>query len=475
MNPQEKEDRAENREEKNREEHRKEKTDKPARLGREAKIGAAVILVLLGAFAAVVVVRLTRGDSDDKELASAAERDSGRHKPPFASNNDPLFNGVDSKSFGGHQPTKVPPAKGASTTSPGSVDSKLDKWKQPSDQSESKQVESCYAAPSSPPSFPADPPKPPHASRYDPVDDDPLRGRDADKSSRFDKKLDEKPNELRSDPPDAKKRGARTDSDGSLTTREDFERGESGGYAAAAAGPPATRREKSRNDDPSAALMAPASVHENSQYDGGGGRSYSGAPASQYDDDFAGASTNPAYDRGKPYRNDAPLYGSRPPRRDDGKYEVQPNDSYWTISQTVYGTSAYFKALAEQNRGKVGNEDRLKPGEVVSTPSIAQLEKSYPELCPKASRRETQESRTMAVSTRQSYRGGRTYTVSEGDTLFNIARYELGKASRWAEIYDLNRDVLGKDFNYLTPGMKLVLPDNEKADVVAGKSGDLYR
>ena len=81
----------------------------------------------------------------------------------------------------------------------------------------------------------------------------------------------------------------------------------------------------------------------------------------------------------------------------------------------------------------------------------------------------------MAVSTRESYRGGRTYTVAEGDTLFNIARYELGKASRWAEIYDLNRDVLGKDFNYLTPGMKLVLPDNEKADVLTRRSGELYR
>ena len=38
--------------------------------------------------------------------------------------------------------------------------------------------------------------------------------------------------------------------------------------------------------------------------------------------------------------------------------------------------------------------------------------------------------------------------MAEGDTLFNIARYELGKASRWVEIYEFNRDLLGKDFNY---------------------------
>ena len=44
------------------------------------------------------------------------------------------------------------------------------------------------------------------------------------------------------------------------------------------------------------------------------------------------------------------------------------------------------------------------------------------------------------------------YVVQEGDTLFDIARYELGKASRWAEIYDLNRNQLGSDYDYLRAG-----------------------
>jgi hypothetical protein len=53
---------------------------------------------------------------------------------------------------------------------------------------------------------------------------------------------------------------------------------------------------------------------------------------------------------------------------------------------------------------------------------------------------------------------GRMYTVTDGDTLFEIARHELGKPSRWAEIYQLNRDVLGEDFDYLRPGTQLILP-----------------
>jgi len=58
-------------------------------------------------------------------------------------------------------------------------------------------------------------------------------------------------------------------------------------------------------------------------------------------------------------------------------------------------------------------------------------------------------------------RPGRTYTVVAGDTLFNIARHELGRASRWTEIYELNRDKLGRDFNSLKPGMKLALPERK--------------
>ena len=92
-------------------------------------------------------------------------------------------------------------------------------------------------------------------------------------------------------------------------------------------------------------------------------------------------------------------------------------------------------------------------------------------------RREAQQgqSRALTVSTGRQYRGGRTYTVAEGDTLFNIARYELGKASRWVEIYELNRPVLGKDFNSLTPGIQLTLPEREKSDTLTRQAGSTYQ
>jgi hypothetical protein len=177
----------------------------------------------------------------------------------------------------------------------------------------------------------------------------------------------------------------------------------------------------------------------------------------------------PAPDR-KPHRRE-PM-----PQREDGKYEIQPNDSYWTISEKVYGSGGYFKALAEFNRSKGIKDERLVPGEQIETPMASQLEQNYPDLCPKASHRETPQSKVQSVSMTRPSHGGRTYMVMEGDTLFNIARYELGKASRWAEIYELNRDVLGKDFNYLVPGTQLTLPQQgDKPNLQARQTGNGWR
>ncbi len=161
-----------------------------------------------------------------------------------------------------------------------------------------------------------------------------------------------------------------------------------------------------------------------------------------------------------PRRGEYQAPAAQNPLRNDGMYEVQPNDSYWTISERVYGTGGYFRALAEANRGKAARPDRLAPGLLISTPPVAQLEKDYPDFCPRPNRREAVRNRAAAASL-ASYSAGRTYVVQEGDSLTSIARNELGKISRWAEIYQLNREALGKDYDYLTPGMRLVLPPRE--------------
>ena len=53
---------------------------------------------------------------------------------------------------------------------------------------------------------------------------------------------------------------------------------------------------------------------------------------------------------------------------------------------------------------------------------------------------------------------GKTYVVKAGDSLSKIAKDELGDGSRWPEIYDLNKDLIGDNPNLIKAGQKLKLP-----------------
>jgi nucleoid-associated protein YgaU len=437
-----------------------------SRLGKEAKVGVLVIASLLVILGIVVTIRVMRSTSSDNS-ALVADRESAKERPTYESKTNSLLKDTKSKLFGSSNPPTVVPANAASTRPAKSVASDLDKWKLASDRGEPKRTGSGGPALGATPPLMPDPPKPPHAGRHERYALDPP----ADKAMDDVKPLQEAGNDMRLLAPRDEK-SAHSGMRGSG-------RADSGGYASADS-PPAlpSHRERSRFETP-ATLQSPAPLRPDASYSMEE-RSTPTIPVAQYDGDDYRRQPTTSRRSGNEFRRSATAMSySAPPRRDDGKYEVQPNDSYWTISERLYGTGAYFKALAQHNQGKGASEDRLQPGTLILAPDVAQLEKSYPDLCPKASRREAMQSqsqsRTSTVSTRNQYRSGRTYTVVEGDTLFNIARYELGKASRWAEIYDLNRDVLGKDFNYLTPGTQLTLPDGEKSDTLAQPPSNTYR
>jgi nucleoid-associated protein YgaU len=146
-----------------------------------------------------------------------------------------------------------------------------------------------------------------------------------------------------------------------------------------------------------------------------------------------------------------------------GKYRVQPNDNYWVIAEKLYGNAGYFKALQAYNQSRTPQHaDGLAVGDSISAPTAEELMKAYPNLCPKPRKLPSTQLARQASNHRPL--GSKVYVVEEGDTLFDVARYELGKASRWAEIYDLNRDVLGEDFDYLKPGTQLVLPNDRTGE-----------
>jgi nucleoid-associated protein YgaU len=137
------------------------------------------------------------------------------------------------------------------------------------------------------------------------------------------------------------------------------------------------------------------------------------------------------------------------PRNVDHPYRVVYGDSYWSISKRLYNTGEYHQALEAHNRNRIATASQLKPGRVISAPAAADLDRLYPKLVP-------QRGTANVVTGRD---GSRQYVVQEGDTLYDIARFQLGRAARWVEVYDLNRDQLGDSFDSLTPGMRLRLPE----------------
>lgn len=137
-----------------------------------------------------------------------------------------------------------------------------------------------------------------------------------------------------------------------------------------------------------------------------------------------------------------------------GVFVVRPNDTFWTIAEALYGSGDYFKALIEHNRQQHPLPDRLSVGDKVLAPPLQELVQNHADLCPKQRRPAT----GIAVSSGAVARGGREYVIREGDTLYDIARYEMGDATRWVEIYNLNKQLMTADFDYLKPGTRIALP-----------------
>jgi nucleoid-associated protein YgaU len=168
-------------------------------------------------------------------------------------------------------------------------------------------------------------------------------------------------------------------------------------------------------------------------------------------------------------------------------YRVAPDDNFWKISRSQYGTSRYYLALMRHNREQVPDPQKLRPGTQIMTPPAAVLEQRYPDLIEKPapsaapSKSDVDRSafrpaferpaigddpdeRTTRVERDEQASGyfyGRNgeplYRIGADDTLGSIAQRHLGRASRWHEIFEKNQDVLKTPDN-LTLGTVIRLP-----------------
>ncbi len=60
----------------------------------------------------------------------------------------------------------------------------------------------------------------------------------------------------------------------------------------------------------------------------------------------------------------------------------------------------------------------------------------------------------------------RSYTIRSGDNLWNIAKDNLGDATKWNDIYKMNADVLGANPELIRPGTTIQLPGSQ-ADIAS--------
>lgn len=148
-------------------------------------------------------------------------------------------------------------------------------------------------------------------------------------------------------------------------------------------------------------------------------------------------------------------------------YEVQSGDNYWSISRYFYGTPRYFSALAEYNRHRIPDPNKMRPGMKVLGPDASILHDRYPKLTgPDPSKPSVQQPSGFFVD----QNGQPAFRVGKGDTLTSIAQMHLGRVSRWSQVYSMNQQVI-TDPNNLKIDTILRLPaDACQVQVVSGDS-----
>lgn len=155
---------------------------------------------------------------------------------------------------------------------------------------------------------------------------------------------------------------------------------------------------------------------------------------------------------------DEPLTSRKTERSDSLEITSQANDNFYALAQKHYDDGRYFRALFEHNQGAVRSFNLIPNGTKLSIPSKETLQRAYPKLCP-------------AEELESVLRNGRTepgqsaseriYETQGGETLYDIAREQLGQASRYLELLKINEEWLESDIDHLTrlpSGIRLVLP-----------------
>jgi nucleoid-associated protein YgaU len=114
---------------------------------------------------------------------------------------------------------------------------------------------------------------------------------------------------------------------------------------------------------------------------------------------------------------------------------------------------AQKRKASEEAREKAEKDAALrKRTEEVQAARKAAKAKKEAQEAKEAMEKLVQKGKTLTADVAQ------TYVVKSGDSLSKIAKELLGDASRWPEIYELNKDVIGDNPNLIRPGQEFKIP-----------------
>ena len=125
-------------------------------------------------------------------------------------------------------------------------------------------------------------------------------------------------------------------------------------------------------------------------------------------------------------------------------HTIRPGDTIARLSRMYYGDIRYAKLLRRANP-QVVDPTAMAVGTVIIIPDVSNFDPA-------------EESPTATPKSSPAAPGQQVYTVQEGDTLYSIASEHLGTGSRWDELYQINKAIIGDDPGVLKVGQVLTLP-----------------
>ena len=129
------------------------------------------------------------------------------------------------------------------------------------------------------------------------------------------------------------------------------------------------------------------------------------------------------------------------------RYKVRPGDTLTKISRKVYGSTRYWKRIAEANLSKIGNYHRLKIGQVLIIPSKNRVSYAKPPQLLAFGVHDETNNKSKQLNKLTSAQSQRTYTVQKNDTWWTIAGKLLGDPTKWKALKKANTSVRGRVLN----------------------------